>query len=84
MVHLQGVAAGGGLNKVIFQLPPGFRPGPGKIVVEPAVCTGCGGNPTGDLVILGTGTPLPNGDGAVVLSGATIAGVDGVTFRAEA
>jgi hypothetical protein len=83
IVHLQGVATGGLSGKPIFHLPPGFRPGPGKIVVEPAICSGGSCTGAGPLIIIGSNAPPAVGDGAVVLSGATIVGLDGVSFRAE-
>jgi hypothetical protein len=85
VVHLQGLAVGGEENKALFQLPPGFRPGPGKVVAEPALCTGlpCAGNPSQPVLIFGSNISLPAGEGAVVMAKATGVDLDGVTFRAE-
>ena len=80
-VHLQGVAIGG--NKVVFQLPPGYRPGSGKVVSVPALCGGCSG-PTETLIIFGSNSGEPGLDGAVLMDTAVAAiGLDGVSFRAE-
>ena len=82
IVHLQGLAAGGEANRVVFQLPPGYRPGPNKLIVTSAACAGCGAAGTGVLVILGSNSSAPEGDGAILMNAATI-GLDGITFRAE-
>jgi hypothetical protein len=75
VVHLKG-AAEGGTAETIFQLPPGYRPGSGKILGFAVICSGCGAN-TGGLGIAGS-------DGAVQApAGAVRVGLDGVTFRAE-
>jgi hypothetical protein len=83
-VHLQGLAAGGEANRVVFQLPPGYRPGPHKLIVTPAACAGggCSAAGTGVLLILGSNSSEPEGDGAILMNAATI-GLDGITFRAE-
>jgi hypothetical protein len=83
IVHLQGVAVGGGATKVVFQLPPGYRPGSGKVVNVPALCGGCSG-PTETLIIFGSNSGEPGLDGGVLMDTAVAAmGLDGVSFRAE-
>jgi hypothetical protein len=76
------IALGGVGGKVIFQLPPGFRPAAGKLLSFAAVCA-CPGANTGGVTVVGGDTGVPSLDGAVGSSPATFMVRDGITFRAE-
>jgi hypothetical protein len=94
VVHLKGAAWRGTSSPVIFQLPAGYRPAPGKALAVAAVCVACASNDpqggtvsyhTGQLTILGSGISAAT-DGAVLmeeqLTGGKAVFLDGVTFRA--
>jgi hypothetical protein len=87
-VHLKGVYACPAANAVAFQLPPGYRPANNRILTVSGFCrVGCTDTPgndderTGLVAIIGAGTPVPNGDGAVLGDG-TAMSLDGISFRA--
>jgi hypothetical protein len=90
-VHLKGVYACPTTNAVAFQLPPGYRPANNRILAFSGFCLdGCtttdsGGDTVdfrnGLLAIVGAGTPVPNGDGAVLGDGSQMS-LDGISFRA--
>ncbi len=82
VVHLRGAVMGGVAGKVIFQIPPGFQPAPGKILSFAAACA-CPGANTGIISVIGRNTGVPALDGAVAPSPATFITLDGITFRAE-
>ncbi len=94
VVHLKGAALGGANVTVIFQLPAGYRPAPGKFLSLPTTCTACtrsdpqGGTvstSTGQLAIFGSAID-PTIDGAVgiqdALTGSGAVFFDGIAFRA--
>jgi hypothetical protein len=96
VVHLKGVfdncdPLG---NGIVFNLPPGYRPANGKLIVLTGFCAeGCDNSdsagdthsdPSGLVGIIGAGTGvLPGGaaDGAVLGTGESMS-LDGLTFRA--
>jgi hypothetical protein len=90
-VHLKGVYACPTTNAVAFQLPPGYRPANNRILAFSGFCLdGCtttdSGGDTADLrngllAIIGAGTPVPQGDGAVLGDGSQMS-LDGISFRA--
>ena len=87
-VHLKGVYACPATNAVAFQLPPGYRPANNRILTFAGFCiNGCTDSPTGDdqrtglVAIIGAGSPVPNGDGAVLGDGTQMS-LDGISFRA--
>jgi hypothetical protein len=84
-VHLQGLALGGKAGENVFQLPPGYRPAAGKLLILSAIClSGCSAPAqTEVLYITGPNSETPEDDGAVSMPLATTIGLDGVTFRAE-
>lgn len=81
IVHLQGVAIAGNNGSgivPIFTLPPGFRPGTGKLII--------GGALGGIAVIGGPGASFPPGinlDSKVAGEEEELVLLDGITFRAE-
>jgi hypothetical protein len=81
IVHLKGGVTGG-VGPVIFALPAGYRPAPGKVLVFSAACN-CSYSsisvPTGEVEIEGTGF---GADGAVVVLQDVLFSLDGITFRA--
>src|SRR5918999_1320561 len=86
-VHLKGVYACPASNSIVFQLPPGYRPANNRILTFPGFCLdGCTDSPSGDdqrtglLAIIGAGTPVPQGDGAVTGDGSQMS-LDGISFR---
>ncbi len=82
-VHLKGFARNGTVGKAVFHLPPDYRPAPGKILVEPGICLGCGAVPVSVVSIFGSSLTNPANEGAVFMPEATTIGFDGITFRAE-
>jgi hypothetical protein len=83
VVHLKGVAKGGGESEPIFDLPPSFRPAFGRVLVEVTPCSSCTASDSAQLNLFGSGFG-PTLEGAVILS--SFAGsvyLDGITFRAE-
>jgi hypothetical protein len=90
-VHLKGVYICPAANAVAFQLPPGYRPANTRILAFSGFCLdGCtvtdsGGDTfdsrNGLLAIVGAGTPVPNGAGAVLGDGTQMS-LDGISFRA--
>ena len=81
IVHLKGAAVDGMPSKVIFQLPPGFRPAAGKLMGFATACVCAGG--VGQVTIYGGNSPTPATDGAIFAPGATASFLEGVSFRAE-
>ena len=101
MVHLQGVALVGKVGALaggIFTLPPGYRPGPGRLFAQNVFCQPFGGDdcptdsPSGDsqnsatLAIAGSNVASEG----IVLDGIVIGAslgamlsLDGISFRAE-
>ena len=88
VVHLQGIAhVGKNGNGIvpIFTLPPGFRPAPGAIIIQALV------GEKSPAVIGGSNAVLASSGGGIDLSGKVagtenegeLAGLDGITFRAE-
>ncbi len=73
VVHLKGIAGGGAEDSVIFQLPAGYRPTSGRYT-SPG---------TGLVRIYGSATQVPGLDGAIYVPNGKLAGLDGITFRAE-
>ena len=90
-VHLKGVYACPTTNSVAFQLPPGYRPANNRILAFSGFCLdGCttsdSAGDTADLrngllAVIGAGTPVPQGDGAVLGDGSQMS-LDGISFRA--
>jgi hypothetical protein len=90
-VHLKGVYACPATNSVAFQLPPGYRPANNRILAFSGFCLdGCttsdSAGDTADLrngllAVIGAGTPVPQGDGAVLGDGSQMS-LDGISFRA--
>jgi hypothetical protein len=84
VVHLKGTAFPG-TEKVVFQLPSGYRPASGRSVRVAAGCKGppCPSETALSIIIAGPNT-FPGYDGAVVVDD-TVESIsfDGVTFRAE-
>lgn len=81
IVRLTGVAVNGS-DQVVFQLPPGYRPANGKLLVFAAGCIPCAPNHIGVVEVSGTG-PAFIKDGAVAAPfEATSVSFDGITFRA--
>jgi hypothetical protein len=90
-VHLKGVVLCPAGSTVAFQLPPGYRPANNRILAFSAFClAGCTvTDSAGDthtarnalVAIVGAGTPVPNGDGAVLGEGTQMS-LDGLSFRA--
>ncbi len=84
IVHLKGFVVGG--TKVpVFQLPPGYRPPTGKIMLLPASCTGGPCTSTvASASIVGSGFPAPIIDGAVQAPAlAESFSLNGINFRAD-
>jgi hypothetical protein len=91
-VHLKGAVLCPAGSAVAFQLPPGYRPANNRILTFSAFCLdGCTESdaPSGDtndtrtglVAIIGAGTPVPSGDGAVLGEGTEMS-LDGLSFRA--
>lgn len=83
VVHLKGAAISMAEEEAIFLLPPGYRPGSGKVLSFVVAC-GCP-EPTRPVVIIGSNNSVdPALDGAVVMhdDGPAVF-LDGITFRAE-
>jgi hypothetical protein len=83
VVHLKGTAVPG-TSPTVFQLPPGYRPAPGR---TERFAVGCAGGPctagTSSVIVAGPNT-LPGFDGAIVApTTVTNVSLDGITFRAE-
>jgi hypothetical protein len=83
MVHLQGgyACAIGANGNAVFDLPAGYRPADGKILLIPAVCRSCGPTQLGQIGIRGS-------DGAVLLETTQSAPtgevrLEGISFRAN-
>ena len=85
VVHLRGAAVAGTGDTPIFDLPPGFRPASGNLILEPVSCSGGGcPNNVNSIVIVGSHSPVPANEGAVFAPPeAEDVFLDGVTFRAE-
>jgi hypothetical protein len=84
VVHLKGTAAAG-TTSILFQLPAGYRPAPGRTGRFAASCSGgpCTAG-TSTIIISGPNT-LPGFDGAIVVPPTvTNISLDGITFRAAA
>jgi hypothetical protein len=98
IVHLKGAVIGGSSNNAIFQLPPGYRPASGKLIVVAAACA-CqvtAADPQGGAVTLLTeagsiaieGSGFGAGiDGSVSPDNTTVQSgqplfLDGISFRA--
>jgi hypothetical protein len=94
LVHLRGAVVGGSKATAIFQLPPGYRPAPAKVLSLATTCIACShpdpqgetvGVSTGELTIFGSDID-PAIDGAVAiqdtLTGSGVVSLDGITFRA--
>jgi hypothetical protein len=77
VVHLKGLAAGGKPEQTIFQLPAGYRPASGKVLLLAAACS-C--EPGSSLGVFGSGNA--GDDGAVQITAGSVS-LDGVSFRAE-
>ncbi len=82
VVPLKGAAISMTEEEAIFMLPPGYRPGSGKVLNFVVACS-CP-EPARSVVIIGSNSVDPSLDGAVVMQGdGPAAFLDGVTFRAE-
>ena len=85
VVHMKGFVTGG-INAVIFHLPPGYRPASGRILGRLTLCGGgaCT-DPTALMLIGGSGIPLAGFDGAVTGPGypGSTTSLEGISFRAE-
>ncbi len=84
VVHLRGEAVSG-TSQLIFNLPPGDRPGSDALIREAVACGGAAPCPNGvgQLTVLGSKVPVPANEGLVVAPpGAEEVYLDGVTFRA--
>jgi hypothetical protein len=83
IVHLKGraVRSTSG-SRLIFALPPGFRPAQDKVLIQVVSCE-CSSGPVGELDINGTKPLEPTNSGAIYGPTATTVGLDGITFRAE-
>jgi hypothetical protein len=82
IVHLKGRATrltSG--SRLIFALPPGFRPAQDKVSIQVASCECSGG--VGELDINGTKPLEPTNSGAIYGPTTNTVGLDGITFRAE-
>jgi hypothetical protein len=77
-VHLRGQATGAE-GTIMFQLPPGYRPGPERIIDLQVVC-GC----PEPMNIVGPSTTLGQEYQGAVIPPAASDGFDGVSFPAEA
>jgi hypothetical protein len=89
IVHLRGLAVGGtsGSEEEIFRLPPGFRPGDGKIHHSLVPCNAVVGDcsdGTGHMDIFGSGSGFKSAEG-IVQAPTNAAGVslEEIAFRAE-
>jgi hypothetical protein len=83
LVHLRGAFSCDGAGQIAFNLPPGYRPPPGKEHFQAIVCLGgpgCGTSLTAIVEVWGSGFG-PGADGALHAR-ADIAVLDGVSFRA--
>ena len=83
VVHLRGVVTAGTPEKTIFRLPAGYRPASGKVVLLVGYCgLGCTESATG-VAVVGAGVS-GHEEGAVEPgSGATVVGLEGISFPAE-
>ena len=75
VVHLKGFVTGAAFNTTIFQLPAGYRPASGKIVLFPAICSDC----QQPFTVTGgaTGTIRPTTEGIAVIGPSLSPGDDG-------
>jgi hypothetical protein len=73
VVHLKGIAGGGGPDSVIFQLPGAYRPASGRFVSPE----------TGLVSVYGSDSQALGRDGAVISRDGALTSLDGITFRAE-
>ena len=78
VVHLRGTVTGPS-HEIMFQLPPGYRPGPGKVIDLTVFC-GC----TEPMNIVGPNPELAAEYQGAVLPPAGTDSLDGVSFPAEA
>jgi hypothetical protein len=78
IVHLRGHVSGNG-GAIMFQLPPGYRPGAGKILDLQVYC-GC----TEALNVLGPSSEYGSEYQGAVIPPADGVSLDGVSFPAEA
>lgn len=82
VVHLKGAAISMTEEEAIFLLPPGYRPGSGKVLNFVVACS-CP-EPARPVVIIGPNSVDPSLDGAVIMHGdGPAVFLDGITFRAE-
>ena len=79
IVHLKGGVLGGGADKSVFRLPPGFRPASEMFLEFPVSCGACGASGINLADIFGSNT---GADGEVRSPGVSMF-VDGISFRAE-
>lgn len=83
VVRLRGTSSCTSAGLLVFNLPPGYRPADGKAHTQAIACFGGGNCPVSQTTlvqVLGSGF-APGSDGGV-LADATIAVLDGTSFRA--
>ena len=83
VVHLRGAYSCTSAGEIAFNLPRGYRPASGKAHTQAIACFGggnCSASHTTLAQVLGTGF-APGADGGVIAD-ATIAILDGISFRA--